>query len=116
MNTLIQTQAAVLKTNDLKKGDTIRLRNGWYAVIADNLKGNTRMATVYGNYVETGSVYSHNIVERLVFKPQGEPTKPNVQYLLLPGPRGPLKAGAWETQRITHTPAQLKLRAQVGGF
>ena len=25
-----------MKTNDLKKGDRIRLNNGWYATIEDN--------------------------------------------------------------------------------
>lgn len=49
-------------TNELKKGALVRLRNGWAATIADNLKGNTRMATVYGHYTETGSVYAHDIV------------------------------------------------------
>ena len=56
-------------TNDLKKGTRIRLRNGWEAVLCDNLKGNTRMATVEGNVTETGSVYAHDIVGYL--DPQG---------------------------------------------
>lgn len=51
-----------MKTNELKKGALVHLRNGWAATIADNLKGNTRMATVYGHYTETGSVYAHDIV------------------------------------------------------
>jgi hypothetical protein len=51
-----------MKTNELKKGDRVRLRNGWFATIADNMKGNTRMATVEGDYTETGSVYAHDIV------------------------------------------------------
>ena len=49
-------------TNELKKGDKIRLRNGWDATIEDNLKGNTRLCTVYGICTEMGSVYSHDIV------------------------------------------------------
>lgn len=52
-----------MKTNDLKKGARVRLRNGWYATIADNARGNTRIATVEGFYTETGSVYSHDIIQ-----------------------------------------------------
>ena len=51
-----------LRTNDLKKGVRVQLRNGWYATIADNARGNTRMATVEGYETETGSVYAHDIV------------------------------------------------------
>jgi len=51
-----------MKTNDLKKGARIKLANGWEADMADNLKGTTRMAKVYGDYTETGSVYAHDIV------------------------------------------------------
>tara|TARA_Y100000004_G_C8781048_1_gene354975 strand:+ start:208 stop:516 length:309 start_codon:yes stop_codon:yes gene_type:complete len=51
-----------MKTNDLKKGMKVLLRNGWEARIEDNRKGNTRLATVYGFYTEMGSVYSHDIV------------------------------------------------------
>ena len=75
-----------MKTNDLKKGAIVMLRNGWKAEIADNLKGNTRMALVHGFYSEIGSVYSHDIVK--------------VEL-----------AGQWHD--IEHTPAQQKLRRQV---
>jgi len=51
-----------LFTNELKKFDKIRLRNGWDATIEDNLKGNTRLCTVYGFCTEMGSVYSHDIM------------------------------------------------------
>ena len=51
-----------MKTNDLKKGDIVRLRSGWFAKITDNMRGNTRMAEVYGRYTETGSVYAHDIM------------------------------------------------------
>jgi hypothetical protein len=50
------------KTNELKKGTRIKLRNGWEADLVDNRKGNTRDAKVYGTYTEIGSVYSHDIV------------------------------------------------------
>ena len=63
-----------MKTNDLKKGDRVQLRNGWFATIADNLKGNTRMATVEGYETETGSVYSHDIIRVIdtVFVNEGD--------------------------------------------
>lgn len=50
-----------MKTNDLKKGDVVWLKNGWRATIADNMKGNTRMATVEGFFTETGSIYVWDI-------------------------------------------------------
>lgn len=51
-----------ITTNELKKGATITLRNGWKARIEDNMKGNTRLCTVYGDFTEMGSVYSHDIM------------------------------------------------------
>ena len=50
-----------MKTNELKKGDRIRLHNGWYATIMDNKKGNTRLANVEGLYTELGSIYAWDI-------------------------------------------------------
>jgi hypothetical protein len=76
-------------TNDLKKGDMVKLVNGWKARIEDNKKGNIRMATVYGVVSEMGSIYVHDIIATLV---QGE----------------------W--QMVTHTPAQKKLRDNVRNF
>lgn len=73
-----------MKTNDLKKGARILLANGWYATIADNMRGNIRMATVEGIVTETGSVYSHDIVRAIN------------------------AAGEWEN--VQHTPKQDKLR------
>lgn len=52
---------SLIKTNDLKKGTRVQLTNGWYATIADNLRGNTRLATVEGYVTELGSIYSHDI-------------------------------------------------------
>lgn len=78
-----------MKTNDLKKGVRVKLRNGWEADIADNMRGNTRMAKVYGFETEIGSVYAHDIV------------------LWLDGDQ-------WK--RVEHTPAQVKLRTMVGAF
>lgn len=76
-----------MKTNDLKKGDRVLLRNGWYATIEDNKKGNIRLATVEGFYTETGSVYAHDIVRCVS-----------------------------ENSNIEHTPAQLRLKKMVEAF
>jgi hypothetical protein len=78
-------------TNDLKNGDRVRLRNGWFATIADNKKGNTRMARVEGVYTELGSIYAHDIVA-FIPKESGAPIA------------------------ITFTPAQQKLRKTVETF
>jgi hypothetical protein len=76
-------------TNDIKKGMRIKLAyTGWEAIMQDNLKGNTRMAEVFGWEHETGSVYSHDITH---CKPTPE--------------------SAWV--KVEHTPAQLKLKALV---
>jgi hypothetical protein len=55
-----------VKTNDIKKGALVELRNGWQARIEDNRKGNIRMATVYGFETEMGSIYAHDIAVALV--------------------------------------------------
>ena len=52
-----------MKTNDIKKGMVVELRNGWFGIMADNMRGNTRMVDVDGMYREIGSVYSHDIVK-----------------------------------------------------
>ncbi len=80
-----------MKTNDLKKGARVRLENGWYATIADNLKGTIRMATVEGFETETGSVYAHDISFARVAGVGSRPT--------------------WAI--IEHTPAQVKLRETI---
>lgn len=82
-------------TNDLKKGEKIQLRNGWNAQIEDNMKGNTRLCTVYGLCTEMGSVYSHDIV--YVYE-GGQALTMEVARLTCP------------LVAIEHTPAQLKVR------
>jgi len=82
-------------TNELKKGDKIKLRNGWDAVIEDNLKGNTRLATVHGFVTEMGSVYSHDILGK--YKDQDS-------------------AFCGELIPIEYTPAQLKCRDRAKAF
>ncbi len=79
-----------MTTNDLKKGARVQLRNGWYATIADNMRGNTRMATVEGFVTETGSVYSHDII----------------YFVEADGTLTP----------IEHTPAQVKLRERIAAM
>lgn len=78
-----------MKTNELKKGVRVKLRNGWEADIADNAKGNTRMAKVYGFETEIGSVYSHDIVLA----------------------QSPIDGKSWV--KVEHTPAQIKLKASL---
>jgi hypothetical protein len=51
----------MVKTNDLKKGTPITLRNGWAAIIMDNKKGDIRLAEVDGFAKEIGSIYAHDI-------------------------------------------------------
>jgi hypothetical protein len=58
-----------MKTNDLKKGAMVVLRNGWEARIEDNKKGQVRLATVFGYEEEMGSIYAHDI--RFVFTDDG---------------------------------------------
>ena len=81
-------------TNELKKGDFIRLKNGWDARIEDNLKGNTRLCTVWGFETEMGSVYSHDIA--WAWK--------DSKGMTIEQARG------CKTEKIEYTPAQLKCR------
>ena len=88
-NTNTESATMAIKTNDLRKGDICYLRNGWKCEIADNMKGNTRLAKVYGYETEIGSVYSHDIVR-----------------VLRNGVMTP----------IEHTPSQLKLMKTIRGM
>lgn len=76
-------------TNELKKGAKVILRNGWKATLEDNMKGNTRMATVEGYVTEMGSIYAHDI------------TKVEINGVYLP---------------VVHTAAQKKLAKTVAAF
>ena len=73
--------------NELKKGTVVFLRNGWKATLEDNMRGNTRLATVEGFVTETGSIYAHNIV-----------------YAIVKGKR----------TTVEYTPSMLKCRRMVG--
>ena len=77
---------SLVKTNDLKKGTRVKLANGFYATLADNARGNTRIATVEGFVTETGSVYAHDIMEAQV-------------------------SNSWVT--VNHTPQQQQMRQAV---
>ncbi len=98
---MVNATVQVLFTNDLKKGDVVKLRNGWFGVVYDKAKGTTRMLKVYGYETEIGSVYSHDIV---AYFPSMDEAK-----LKLSGDV-PFAAPRIE---LTHTPAQIKLRAAV---
>lgn len=55
-----------MKTNDIKKGMRIQLKNGWFGTMMDNRKGNTRMTEIEGYFTEIGSVYAADIARVLV--------------------------------------------------
>jgi len=100
-----------MKTNDLKRGQLIRLENGWFAILDDNRQGNTRMAIVDGFHRELGSVYSHDIAwwrypdnMRVADMPTGE---------LMNIADGEFK-GFYG--RVEHTEAQKQLRKETKAF
>ena len=93
-----------MKTNDLKKGMWVLLRGtNWVAQIADNMRGNIRMATVYGFYTETGSVYVWDIAYRLA-----DDTDPT------PDEHG--NVNVVPIANIELTPKQVKDRVRAMGF
>jgi len=47
--------------NDMRKGQTGTLINGWRFEVADNLKGVTRVLRVHGDTTESGSTYLYDI-------------------------------------------------------
>ncbi len=51
-----------IRTDEIKKGMRVRMRNGWEAVIVKEGKGNTLTAKVFGDFTETGNIYAHDIV------------------------------------------------------
>ena len=90
-----------MKTNDIKKGMVVKLNNGWFGIMADNMKGNTRMVDVDGMYREMGSVYSHDIVKAWTTK-----IKLGSDIML-----NGLDQEKWEW--VEHTPKQLELKGFV---
>lgn len=78
---------------EVKKGDRVRLANGWEADVMDNtVNQQTRVCRVYGFETEMGSVYSTDIayVRRAVFNDTE-------------------RYQAWMT--VEHTPSQIKAKA-----
>jgi hypothetical protein len=73
--------------NNMRKGQTGTQVNGWKFEIMDNMKGNIRLAKVYGFETEIGSIYIHDIAS--VDMPDGN------------------------TEPIEFTPAQAKKAAQI---
>lgn len=58
-----------MKTNEIKKGTLVRLRNGLYVRMLDNERGNTRVIQVVEPDTpggEISSVYSHDIMSVFV--------------------------------------------------
>ena len=99
-----------MKTNEIKKGMLIRLSNGWYGIMADNMRGNTRMVKVQGDFTELGSVYSHDIQAAWpnVILDLKDATLPFQQYIGMSNYDYAVK--------VEHTSAQLKLKKQVDLF
>ena len=88
----------IMKTNDIKKGMVIQLNNGWYGIMADNMRGNTHMVDVDGWFREIGSVYSHDIKHYWPF--HGSALGAEILVEGVP-------------EKVEHTPAQLKLKESI---
>lgn len=53
----------MVSIKEVKKGNRVKLRNGWFATVLDNkANAHTRMCLVGGIVTEMGSVYSTDIV------------------------------------------------------
>ena len=50
-----------IEPNDIKKGMIGYKKDGFKFEMADNKKGNIRLAKVYGIFTEYGSIYTHDI-------------------------------------------------------
>jgi predicted membrane GTPase involved in stress response len=92
-----------MKTNEIKKGMVVELRDGWYGVMADNMKGNTRIVDgmfrkTDGTTMPLRSVYSHDIVR---VWPNTEITLESAQQHL------------YHSEAIEHTKSQINLRRQT---
>jgi hypothetical protein len=78
-----------MKTNEIKSGSIVRMRDGSTATVVDNRRGNTRMVAMPNpnGTMDRGSVYAHDIVAVQTFE-------------------------RWVP--VWHTPEQQKLRQMVG--
>jgi len=79
-----------VRTNDIKKGQRIQQRNGWYGTMFDNRKGNLRCVEVEDAFTEIGDIYAHEIA------------------------RAQDANGIWHPIELTES--QLKLRAQLAAM
>jgi len=57
-----ESGGAQLRTDQLRKGMRIKLRNGWEALVVEECKENILEAKVFGDFTETGSIYAHDVV------------------------------------------------------
>jgi hypothetical protein len=65
-NPFLKSESTKIRTDQLKKGTRVRMRNGWEAIVVKKCDGNTLMAEVFGDFTETGSIYAHDIVVAVV--------------------------------------------------
>jgi hypothetical protein len=104
-----------LTTNSIKKGMGVRMRNGWYGIMADNMKGNTRMVDVDGDYREMGSVYSHDIV--MFYVTDGKPLNIGSEIRIAQGFSGiPEIIAGHVAKRVEHTEEQKQMMERVEAF
>jgi len=94
-----------MKTNDIKKGMVVKLKNGWFGVMADNMRGNTRMVDVDGLYREIGSVYSHDIVK--AWKTNVDLGSDIMEAI------SATQEASYKWEWVEYTKGQLRLKAQV---
>ena len=103
-----------MKTNDLKKGHMIRLANGWFAIIDDNMRGNIRVADVDGICREARSVYMHDVTHYRISDEQKAHEMADSDFDgMFFEHEGEFKGYYAE---VEHTPKQVTLRAKVVEF
>ena len=103
-----------MKTNDLKKGHMIRMSNGWFAIMGDNMRGNIRVADVDGICREARSVYMHDVTHYRISDEQKvhEMADSDFDGMFFEH-EGEFKGYYAE---VEHTPKQVTLRAKVVEF
>ena len=105
-----------MKTNDLKKGDWIILRElNWRGEMWDNMRGNTRVVDVYGWEHEAGSVYSHDILHKIVSL-TGKTLPIDILKNVNITTDEIMKNNELELEAIEHTDKQKKLREMICTF
>jgi hypothetical protein len=58
-------------TKEIKKGDRVQMRNGWYGTILDNKTSTIRMAEIEGTFTDfmSGEKITFTKNQTLTFKP-----------------------------------------------